>query len=130
MTQSKIPKKQLDTTLVDTTTAQTLTNKRMSPRTSSTTTAATLTPDYSVASHHYRTTQTATLTINLPTGSMVAGESLYIKVQSVAAQTLTINAGYVVFGAAFPAATTAGKAFLMTVTFDGTVYDTTWANEI
>ena len=108
----------------------TLTNKRVNPRTNSTTTAATLAPDLTVANVYFRTTQTATLTISAPIGTPVIGETLYIEVSSVAAQTLTINATYIPFGAAFPAATTAGKSFLMTCTFNGTNWRTTWANEI
>jgi len=109
---------------------QTLTNKRMNSRSSSSTTAATLTPDLSVANFFYRTTQTATLTINAPTGTPVTTESIVIEVNSVAAQTLIINAAFIPFGAAFPATTTAGKAFLLTSHYNGTRWITTWANEI
>ena len=129
MAQTKILKKQLDTTLLDTTTAQTVTGKRSQPRTNSTTTAATLAPDLSAANVYFRTTQTETLTISAPIGTPVIGETLYIEVSSVASQTLTINATYIPFGAAFPAATTAGKSFLMTCTFNGTNWRTTWANQ-
>jgi len=108
----------------------TFTNKRVNPRTNSTTTAATLAPDLTVANVYFRTTQTATLTISAPIGTPVIGETLYIEVSSVAAQTLTINATYIPFGAAFPATTTAGKSFLMTCTFNGTNWRTTWASEI
>ena len=109
---------------------QTLTNKRPQPRTSSTTNAATLAPDLSVANVYFRTTQTATLTISAPIGTPVIGETLYLEVSSVAAQTLTINATYIPFGAAFPATTTAGKSFLMTCTFNGTNWRTTWASQV
>jgi len=109
---------------------QTFTNKRNQPRTRSSTSAATLAPDFSVANFEFRTTQTATLTISAPIGTPVIGETIYIEVSSVAAQTLTINALYIPFGAAFPAGTTAGKTFMMTGTFNGTNYRTTWANEI
>jgi len=109
---------------------QTVTGKRNQPRTNSTTTAATLAPDLTVANVYFRTTQTATLTISAPIGTPVIGETLYIEVSSVASQTLTINAIYIPFGAAFPAATTAGKSFLLTCTFNGTNWRSTGANEI
>jgi len=111
------------------TATQTVSGKRNQPRTNSTTNAATLAPDLSAANFYYRTTQTETLTISAPIGSPVIGETLYIEVSSVASQTLTINATYIPFGAAFPAATTAGKSFLMTATFNGTNWRTTWANQ-
>ena len=108
----------------------TLTNKRIQPRTSSSTTSATLTPDLSVASIFYRTTQTETLTINACVGTPVIGETIYIEVNSAGAETLTINATYIPFGAAFPATTTAGKTFLMTCTYNGTNWRTLWSNEV
>jgi len=108
----------------------TLTNKRNQPRTNSTTTAGTLAPDLSSANVYFRTTQTATLTVSAPIGTPVIGEVITIYVDSVAAQTLTIDATYVAFGAAFPATTTAGKTFMMTAMFNGTNYKTTWANQM
>ena len=108
----------------------TITGKRNQPRTNSTTTAGTLDPDFSSANVYFRTTQTATLTISAPIGTPVIGEVITIYVDSVAAQTLTINATYVAFGAAFPATTTAGKTFMMTAMFNGTNYKTTWANQV
>jgi len=108
----------------------TFTNKRVNPRTNSTTNAATLAPDLSAANVYFRTTQTETLTISAPIGTPVIGETLYLEVSSVAAQTLTINATYVVFGAAFPASTTAGKSFMLTCTFNGTNWRTTWASQV
>lgn len=109
---------------------QTITNKRNQPRTASSTTASTLTPDLSSANVYFRTTQTATLTINAPTGTPVIGEVITIYVDSAGAQTLTIDATYKVFGAAFPAATTAGKTFMMQAQYNGTDWKTTWANAI
>lgn len=109
---------------------RTVTNMRVNSRSSSSTTASTLTPDLSVANFFYRTTQTATLTINAPTGTPVTTESIVIEVNSVAAQTLTINAAFIPFGAAFPATTIAGKAFLLTSHFNGTRWITTWAHEV
>lgn len=108
----------------------TFTNKRMQPRTASSTTAATLTPDVSSANVYYRTTQTATLTINAPTGTPVIGEVITIYVDSAGAQTLTIDATYKVFGVAFPATTTAGKTFMMQAQYNGTDWKTTWANAV
>ncbi len=108
----------------------TLTNKRIQPRTASSTTASTLTPDLSSANVYYRTTQTATLTINAPTGTPIIGEVITIYVDSAGIQTLTIDATYIVFGAAFPAATTAGKTFMMTAQYNGTNWKTTWANAV
>lgn len=106
----------------------TLTNKRIQPRTASSTTAASITPDLSSANVYFRTTQTATLTIDAPIGTPVIGETIVIYVDSVAAQTLTINATYKVFGAAFPATTTAGKTFQLSAMFNGTDWKTLWAN--
>lgn len=108
----------------------TLTNKRIQPRTASSTTASTLTPDLSTANVYFRTTQTATLTIDAPTGTPVIGETIMIYVDSASAQTLTINAAYVAFGAAFPATTTAGKTFMMSAQYNGTNWKTLWANAV
>lgn len=108
----------------------TLTNKRIQPRTASSTSAATLTPDISTASTYFRTTQTVGLTINAPTGTPVIGETIIIYVDSAGAQTLTIDATYVAFGAAFPASTTAGKTFMMSCQYNGTNWKTLWANAI
>jgi len=108
----------------------TITNKRNQPRTASSTTASTLTPDLSSANVYYRTTQTATLTINAPTGTPVIGETIIIYVDSAGAQTLTIDSTYKVFGAAFPATTTAGKTFMMSSQYNGTDWKTLWANAV
>jgi hypothetical protein len=108
----------------------TFTNKRIQPRTSSTTSNANLTPDLSSANVYYRTTQTVGLTINAPTGTPVIGETIIIYVDSASAQTLTINATFVAFGAAFPASTTAGKTFMMSAQFNGTNWSTLWANAV
>lgn len=106
---------------------QTITNKRNVPRTASSTTASTLTPDLSAANVYYRTTQTATLTINAPTGTPVIGEVIAIYVDAAGAQTLTMNATYTVLGSAFPASLTAGKTFMAVAQFNGTAWETTWA---
>jgi len=111
-------------------TARTLTNVRMQIRTDSSTTASTLTPDLSVANEWFRTTQTAALTINAPIGTPIIGDTLFLDISSVAAQTLTINATFIAFGTAFPATTTAGKSFLMTCTFNGTNWRTLWSNQV
>lgn len=116
--------------IVGTTDIQTITNKRNQPRTASSTTAATLTPDLSSANVYYRTTQTETLTINAPTGTPVIGETIIIYVDSVGAQTLTINATYIPFGAAFPATTTAGKTFMLSAQYNGSEWRALWANEV
>jgi len=108
----------------------TITGKRNQSRTNSTTHASTLTPDLSEANIYFRTTQTGTLTINATIGTPVIGETIAIFVSSVAAQTLTINANYVVYGAAFPATTTAGKTFFLTGTFNGTVFNCLWSNQV
>lgn len=116
--------------LVGRATTDTLTNKRPQPRTASSTTASNLSPDLATANVYYRTTQTATLTIDAPTGTPVIGEVLMIYVDSAGAQTLTINGTYVPFGAAFPATTTAGKTFMMSAQYNGTNWKTLWANAI
>jgi hypothetical protein len=108
----------------------TLTNKRNQPRTDSSTTASTLTPDLSVANVWFRTTQTAGLTINAPTGTPVIGETIAIYVDSAGAQTLTMNATFVAFGAAFPASTTAGKTLMIVAQYNGTNWKTTWSNAV
>lgn len=108
----------------------TLTNKRIQPRTASSTTSANLSPDLSSASVYFRTTQTATLTIDAPIGTPVIGEVISIYIDSAGAQTLTINATYIPFGTAFPAATTAGKTFMMVAQYNGTNWKTTWASAV
>jgi len=117
-------------TLVGRATTDTLTNKRPQPRTASSTTASNLSPDLASANVYYRTTQTATLTIDAPTGTPVIGETIMIYVDSAGAQTLTINATYIPFGAAFPATTTAGKTFMMSAQYNGTNWKTLWANAV
>ena len=109
---------------------RTVSNMRVNPRTNSTSTEATLKPNLSVANVYFLNRQTGTLIIDDPIGTPVIGETLYIEVSSLSAETLTINATYIPFGVAFPATTTAGKSFLMTCTFNGTNWRTTWANEI
>ena len=116
--------------LVARATTDTLTNKRIQPRTASSTTASNLSPDLSTANVYYRTTQTATLTIDAPTGTPVIGETIMIYVDSAGAQTLTINGTYKPFGAAFPATTTAGKTFMMSAQYNGTDWKTLWANAV
>ena len=108
----------------------TFTNKRMQPRTASSTTTSNLSPSLSTANVYFRTTQTATLTIDAPIGTPVIGETIMIYVDSAGAQTLTINATYVAFGAAFPATTTAGKTFMMSCQYNGTNWKTLWANAV
>jgi hypothetical protein len=93
------------------------------------TTASTLTPNLAVGEIFYRTTQTATLTIEAPTNA-VAGDTIMVKVSSAAAQTLNMNSIYKPYGAAFPATTTAGKDLLITATFNGTDWDTLWAEKV
>lgn len=117
-------------TLVGRATTDTLTNKRPQPRTASSTTAATLTPNLTTANVYYRTTQTAALTIEAPVGTPVIGETIIIYVDSVGAQTLTINATFVAFGAAFPSTTTAGKTFMLSAQYNGTDWKSLWANAI
>jgi hypothetical protein len=117
-------------TLVGKATTDTLTNKRTQPRTNSSTTASTLAPDLSSANVYFRTTQTAALTISAPVGTPVIGETIAIYVDSAAAQTLTINATYIPFGAAFPATTTAGKTFMLVAQYSGSGWLTTWANKV
>ena len=109
----------------------TLTNKRVNPRTASSTTASTLTPDLSSANVYFRTTQTATLTINAPTGTPVIGETIAIYVDSAASQTLTMDATYIAFGSAFPATTTAGKTLMITAQYTANSnWATLWANKV
>lgn len=116
-------------TLVGRATTDTLNNKRVQPRTASSTTASNLSPDLATANVYYRTTQTATLTIDAPTGTPVIGETIMIYVDSVGAQTLTINSTYKAFGAAFPATTTAGKTFMMSAQYSaGGEWLALWAN--
>jgi len=117
-------------TVLGTTDTQTLTNKRIQPRTASSTTSSNLSPDLSTANVYYRTTQTATLTIDAPTGTPVIGETIMIYVDSAGSQTLTINGTYVPFGAAFPATTTAGKTFMMSAQYNGSAWNTLWANKV
>jgi hypothetical protein len=113
--------------VLTTSNTKTVSGKRQQPRTASSTTSSNLSPDLSTANVYFRTTQTATLTIDAPTGTPVIGETIMIYVDSAAAQTLTINATYKAFGAAFPATTTAGKTFMMSSQYNGTDWKTLWA---
>lgn len=110
--------------------AETLTSKRIQPRTASSTTSSTLTPDLSTANIYYRTTQTATLTIEAPTGTPVIGETIVIYVDSAGVQTLTMNATYKAFGSAFPATTTAWKTLMITAQYNGTDWKTLTATQV
>jgi len=112
------------------TSTSTVTNKRPQPRTNSTTTASTLAPSLATANIYYRTTQTATLTVSAPIGTPVIGETIVMYVDSVGAETLTMNATYKAFGAAFPATTTAGKTLMITAQYNGTDWKTLWAELI
>jgi hypothetical protein len=116
--------------VLTTSNTKTMTGKRVQPRTASSTTASTLTPDLSSANVYFRTTQTATLTIDAPIGTPIIGETIMIYVDSAGAQTLTINSTYKAFGAAFPATTTAGKTFMMSAQYNGTDWKTLWANAV
>lgn len=116
--------------VLTTNSTETVTNKRNQSRTASSTTSSNLSPDLSTANIYFRTTQTATLTIDAPTGTPVIGEVITLYVDSASAQTLTINATYKAFGTAFPATTTAGKTFMMTAMYNGTDWKTTWANAV
>ena len=116
--------------IVTTSSTDSLTNKRPQPRTNSTTTASTLAPDLSTANIYYRTTQTATLTVSAPIGTPVIGETIAMYIDSVGAETLTMNATYKAFGAAFPATTTAGKTLMITAQYNGTDWKTLWAELI
>lgn len=110
--------------------AETLTNKRVQPRTASSTSNANLTPDLSSANVYYRTTQTTGLTINAPTGTPVIGETILIYLDAAADRTLTMNATYIPFGAAFPASITAGTTLMLSAQYNGTNWKTLWANQI
>lgn len=116
--------------VLTTSNTKTVTNKRVQPRTASSTTSSNLSPDLSTANVYYRTTQTATLTIDAPIGTPVIGETIMIYVDSAGAQTLTINSTYKAFGAAFPSTTTAGKTFMMSAQYNGTDWKTLWANAV
>lgn len=109
---------------------QTITNKRNQPRTASSTTSSNLSPDLSVANVYFRTTQTATLTIDAPTGTPVIGEVILMYIDSAGAQTVNFNATYIPFGAAFPATTTAGKTLMISAQYNGTNWKTLWANAV
>jgi hypothetical protein len=102
----------------------TVTNKRNQPRTVSSTSDANLTPVLSDGNIFYRTTQTATLAINAPTGTPVIGETIVLYIDAAGAQTLNFNATYIPFGAAFPATTTAGKTLMVTAQYNGTNWKT------
>lgn len=116
--------------VVGTTDTQTVTSKRMQPRTASSTTSSNLSPDLSTANVYYRTTQTATLTVDAPTGTPVIGEVILMYIDSAGAQTINFNATYIPFGAAFPATTTAGKTMMVSAQYNGTNWKTLWANAV
>ncbi len=116
-------------TIVARASTDTLTNKRIQPRTVSSTTASGLNPDLSVGNVYYRTTQTATLTVNAPIGTPVIGETIIMYVDSAGSQTLNMNGTYIAFGTAFPATTTAGKTLLLNAQYNGTNWKTWWSNQ-
>jgi len=116
--------------VLTTSNTKTVTLKRIQPRTASTTSNANLSPDLSSANVYYRTTQTTGLTIDAPTGTPVIGETIMMYIDAASSQTLTINSTYKAFGVAFPAATTAGKTFMMSAQYNGTDWKTLWANAV
>lgn len=108
----------------------TLTNKRIQVR-SSTATSGDITPALASFNLYQRTAQAATLLVNAPTGTPVLGEVVVLMLKSVtAAQTLTMNATYKVFGAAFPATISTTKRLLITAQYDGTDWLTLWSEEV
>lgn len=116
--------------VLGTTDAQTVTSKRIQPRTASSTTASTLTPDLSSANVYFRTTQTATLTIEAPIGTPVIGETIMLYISAAGAQTVNWNATYIPFGAALPTTTVAGKTLMVSAQYNGTNWSTLTAVQI
>jgi len=108
----------------------TLTNKRVQPRTASSTTDANLTPDLSTANIYFRTTQTATLAINAPTGTPVIGETIMLYISAAGAQTINWNATYIPYGAALPTVTVAGKTLMASCQYNGTNWQTLTAVQV
>lgn len=97
----------------------TLTNKRIDPRVSSTSSTSSITPDISSFDQYAVTAQSATLTINAPTGTPVDGNKLIFRIlDNGVSQTLSWNATYTVIGTTLPTATTAGK-----MTYVGCIYN-------
>lgn len=112
------------------TATQTVSAKRTQPRTASSTTASNLSPDLSSANVYYRTTQTATLTIDAVIGTPVIGEVVMFYISAAGVQTLNWNATYIPFGAALPTATVAGKTLMVSAQWNGTNWSTLTAVQV
>lgn len=94
-------------------------SSRINPRVSSTTSTASITPDISSFDQYAVTAQTATLTINAPTGTPVDGNKLIFRIlDNGTSQTLSWNATYTVIGVTLPTATTINK-----MTYVGCIYN-------
>lgn len=106
----------------------TFTNKRINVPYVTSMSNASLTPDLASGPKFFRTTQTTGLTINAPTNA-VQGNTIEIRISAASTQTLTMNAAYIPFGAAFPANITGGKDMLITASYNGTNWATLVASQ-
>jgi len=116
--------------VLTTSNSKTVTNKRNQPRTS-TSASGDITPDLATANVYQRTAQAAAITINAPTGTPVLGETLaFMLAGNGSDQTLTMNAAFIPYGAAFATKISAGKKLYITAHYNGTNWITLMANEV
>ena len=85
-------------------------NSRIDPRVTSAASASSLTPDISTTDIYAYTALAAALTIGVPTGTPVNGDTLIFRIKdNGTSQTLNFNAIYRAVGTTLPSATTANK---------------------
>jgi hypothetical protein len=83
------------------------------------TSVSSFTPNLSLFDQYSVSSQSATLTINAPTGSPADGQKLLFRIiDNGVSQTLTWNSSYTAVGAVIPTTTTAGK-----MTYVGCIYN-------
>jgi hypothetical protein len=121
MAQTRIPKAQLDSTLVDTSTAQTTTNKRPQKRVYSAANNASLTPEIDTYDIFQLTAMSGNTTINNHSTSTPAnGEMMLFRfLDNGTARTLTWGTAYVAkAGTALPSTTVLSKNLSVLFIYD------------
>jgi len=125
MAQTRTPKAQLDTTLIDTSTAQTLTTKRLNPRISTTASSSTPTPNADTDDMYTVTALAANATFGAPTGTPVNGQAMIIRVKdNGTARTLAFNAIYRAISVTLPTTTVISKTIYLGMIYNSN--DTKW----
>lgn len=99
------------------------------PRFVSITSSATITPTSATADVYAVTALAVAATINAPSGSPTAGQSLLIRLlDNGTARVLTWNAIYKPIGVTLPTTTRAGKLLYIGAIFNGTFWDVLGVN--